>query len=207
MSARPRIGPAGWISAARAGGVVALILIGAGVLEFLAGARMDGPWLVLIGLFVASAARAEGADALTRANVRGLRVGDVMSHQPVTAEGATLASDCSSGDAVGQQHSAYPVVDGSGNVTGLVTLDRLRRVRPSDRATTPLAQLAIPLQDVPIATPTDSLWSLMDRLAGDTGGRGLVFEDGILVGIVTLSDVARAAQSPRLEVPVQRLVP
>ena len=75
------------ISAARAGGVVAAMLIAAGVIEFLVGASMGGLWLVFIGWFVASAARAEGADALTRANVGGSRDGDVMSHQPVIAAG------------------------------------------------------------------------------------------------------------------------
>ncbi|MDO9176057.1 MAG: CBS domain-containing protein, partial [Actinomycetota bacterium] len=195
------------ISAARAGGVVALMLIGLGLLEVLTGARMDGLWLVLIGWFVASAARAEEADALTRANVRGLRVGDVMSRQPVIAQGATLASELRLGNAGGNEHSAYPVVDDGGSVTGLVTLDRVRRVRPSDRATTPLAQVTIPLKEVPIATPTDSLWSLMDRLDAATAGRALVFEDGMLVGIVTLSDVARAAQPPKFGDPVQRLAP
>jgi Zn-dependent protease/predicted transcriptional regulator len=194
------------ISAARAGGVVAAMLIGAGLLEFLVGASMGGLWLVFIGWFVASAARAEGADALTRANVRGFQVGDVMSHQPVIAAGTTVVSEFISANAVGSRHSAYPVIDGRGKITGMVTLDRIRRVRPSDRAATALAHIAIPLQEVPIATPTDSLWSLMDRLDATTGGRALVLENGILVGIVTPSDVTRAAQSRGLGSPVHRLV-
>jgi len=195
------------ISAARAGGVVAAILVGLGVLEFVVGASMSGLWLVFIGWFVGSAARSEGADALTRANLRGVEVCDAMSVEPVTAAETMGANELLGTDAVGGRHSTYPVLDDRGNVTGMVTLDRVGSVRPADRASTTLAQIAIPLLDVPVAAPTDSLWSLMDRLDATPVGAALVFEHGNLVGIVTVGDVARAAEARRVENPVPRLVP
>jgi Zn-dependent protease len=51
--------------AARAGSVLAFLLIGFGVLEFFAGTSMGGLWMVFIGWFVLSAARAEEAEAVT----------------------------------------------------------------------------------------------------------------------------------------------
>lgn len=195
------------ISAARAGGVVAAILVGLGVLEFVVGASMSGLWLVFIGWFVGSAARSEGADALTRATLRGVEVCDAMSVEPVTAAETMVANELLGTDAVGGRHSTYPVLDDRGNVTGMVTLDRVGSVRPADRASTTLAQIAIPLLDVPVAAPTDSLWSLMDRLDATPVGAALVFEHGNLVGIVTVGDVARAAEARRVENPVPRLVP
>ena len=89
----------------------------------------------------------------------------------------------------------------------MVTLDRVGSVRPADRASTTLAQIAIPLLDVPVAAPTDSLWSLMDRLDATPVGAALVFDHGTLVGILTVGDVARAAEARRVENPVPRLVP
>ncbi len=57
--------PRATVFAARAGSIVAWVLIGFGVLEFFAGTSMGGLWLVFIGWFVLSAARAEEAEAVT----------------------------------------------------------------------------------------------------------------------------------------------
>ncbi len=53
------------ISAARAGTVVALLLIGVGLLEIVAGIRMGGLWMMFIGWFLFTNARAEQTDART----------------------------------------------------------------------------------------------------------------------------------------------
>lgn len=52
------------VLAAQAGSVIAFLLVGVGVLEYFAGTSMGGLWLVFIGWFVLSAARAEQAEAL-----------------------------------------------------------------------------------------------------------------------------------------------
>ena len=194
------------ITAARAGAVVAFLLIGIGLLEFVAGVSMGGLWLVFIGWFVLTAARAEEADAVTRAALDGLRVGDVMSTKPVVAPGPMAVSVFIDTYLLGKRHSAYPVADVSGRITGMVTLAQVRRVRPSERSITPLAHVAIPLADVPIVAPEDPLDALLERLSPDTGGRALVLDHGDLVGIITLSDVARAAEQRGLSRPGRQLV-
>lgn len=62
------------------------------------------------------------------------------------------------------------------------------------RATTTVAEVAVPLAAVPTATPDQSLTDLLGRASLTTGGRTLVLEADRLVGIVTPTDIARAME-------------
>src|SRR5581483_8484665 len=94
---------------------------------------------------------------------------------------------------LGSHHSAYPVEGFDGRVIGLVTLNQLRAVPPHERTARTIAEIAIPLADVPTAQPAEPLVGLLERIGGRAGGRALVFDPvGDLEGILTPSDVARA---------------
>ena len=82
--------------------------------------------------------------------------------------------------------------DADGRVTGLVTLACLRNVPPRLRSQTPVGAVAIPLAEVPRATPEEPAAALLERLP--PGGRALVFEGDRLVGIVTWTDIARTME-------------
>ncbi|MDQ6614659.1 MAG: site-2 protease family protein [Actinomycetota bacterium] len=182
------------LTATRAGRMVAFGLIGLGLVEVLAGGGVSGLWLVLIGWFVFNAARAEEASILNRCLLAGVRVGDVMSPEPKAAPG-WLSVDAFIEDYVlGSRHSAYPVARLDGRIQGLVSLAQLRAVAPAARMTVLVADVAIPLADVPVATTDEDLVSLLSRLSPATGGRALVFAGDKLVGIVTPADVSGALE-------------
>ena len=181
------------VSAARAGRVVGYGLIWLGLLEFLVGASIGGLWLVFIGWFILSAARGEEAAAVTRHVLTGVRVGDVMSANPQVAPGWITVAEFVERYLLGSHHSAYPVEGFDGQVVGLVTLNQLRAVPPDERRARRVAEVAIPLADLPTAAPTEPLVGLLERTDGRAGGRALVFDRaGALAGILTPSDVARA---------------
>ncbi len=182
------------VTAARAGVTVGYGLIWLGLLQFLDGASIGGLWLVFIGWFVLGAARAEEAAVLTRDALGGLRVADVMTPRPVVAPGLTTVRDFIERYLLGSPHSAYPVEGPGGRIVGLVTLAQLRGMPAAARDATTVADIAVPLADVPVAAPDDPLVSLLERLTGPTGGRALVFEHGALAGIVTPTDIARATE-------------
>jgi hypothetical protein len=50
-----------------------------------------------------------------------------------------------------QPYSTYPLVDADGRLSGLVTLNRIRRVPQPQRATTRLSDIACPPPEVPTA--------------------------------------------------------
>jgi len=185
------------VTAAKAGAVVAFLLIGFGGLEFFAGVSMSGLWLVFVGWFVLSASRAEGADALMRGALVGMTVAEVMSARPVIALGSMSVDKFIDGDALGRRHSAYPVVGPDGQIIGMLTQAQVRRVRRSNRSSTTVADVALPLTAVPIASPDDALAGVAERLSIDEGGRALVFDQDRLAGILTMGDVFRSAELRR----------
>ena len=194
------------IGAAHAGRVVAIILITLGLAEFLAGGLVGGVWLAFIGWFIFAAAREEETQVTTRQALAGLRVADAMTAQPHTAPGWITVEDFIQRYVLGDRHSAYPVADRDGSITGLITLRQLRELAPSRRATTSVHEIALPLSSVPTAPPLEPLSALIGRLAAaGHGSRALVIDGGRVVGIVTPSDLARLIDVYRLAQPAPGL--
>lgn len=173
----------------RAGRGFGFLLIALGVFELLS-QSVGGLWWVLIGLFVVTIASAEERQAEITNTLGGLRVRDVMTADPVTTPGALTVEDFLHRVGTVRPHSAYPLHEEGG---ALVTLNRLRKVPPRQRSTTTLRQIACPLSEVPTARPDEPLTDLLPRMRGNTDGRALVFEGDRLVGIVSPSDISKAA--------------
>src|SRR5690606_28797666 len=91
------------------------------------------------------------------------------------------------------RHSTLPLTVGDRPI-GLVTLDRVRQVPPRQRPTTALGEVACPADELVLASPDEPLTDLLSRLTDCTDGRALVVTDDRLVGIVSPSDISRAAQ-------------
>ncbi|CAM2992613.1 site-2 protease family protein [Mycobacterium intermedium] len=193
------------IAAAHSGRVVAIVLITLGLAEFLLGGIIGGVWLAFIGWFILMAAREEEEDAKTQQMFTGMCVADAMTPQPRTAPGWIGVDDFIQRYLLGDRHSAYPVADRDGSITGLVTLRQLRDVLPDRRAMTTVSEIAVPLGDVPTATPGEPLNVLLQRMTPvGARSRALVVDDeGRVVGIVTSADLARLIEIYRLARPGQ----
>ncbi|WP_322861576.1 site-2 protease family protein [Mycobacterium europaeum] len=190
------------IGAAHAGRVVAFILIALGLAEFLLGGLVGGVWLAFIGWFIFAASREEEMRISTQQMFSGVRVGDAMTARPHTAPGWISVDDFVQRYVLGDRHSAYPVVDQNGSVSGLITLRQLRDVAPGRRAATTVGEVAQPLHEVPSGAPQEPLTALLERMApAGPHSRALVFEGGQVVGIVTPTDVARLIEVYRLAHP------
>jgi Zn-dependent protease len=189
------------VGAARAGRVVAYVLMGLGLLEFLAGSMVGGVWMVFVGWFLFTAARNEETSILTRRSLAGVSVAEVMTADPHTAPGWISVEEFIQRYLLGDRHSAYPVKNADGSITGLVTLTELRDVAPDQHATTLVRDAAIPRDQVPVADPHEPFVALLERLARTGGKRALVIDSGRVVGIVTASDITRLIEVRRLVTP------
>jgi CBS domain-containing protein len=181
-------------AAAHAGEVFGYVLVGLGALEFFT-VSVFGLWFVFLGIFLLSAARAEKNDVVLRSSLATVHVRDLMTPDPVVfPSGGTVA------ELVDQRlhhvgFGTFPLVRPDGQLEGLTTLARIRRVPPQLRATTRLIDTACPLAEVPAATPDEPVPDLLQRLQGAPDGRALVIgPDRRLVGIVSPSDIARYVQ-------------
>ncbi len=191
------------VSASRVGQVLGWVFVAGGLYGFFATENFSWVWIALIGWFVTSGATAEARQAVVTGELRGVRVGQIMTPQPVTVPGSMSVSSFMDGYVFRLRHQSFPVTrDGEDKVTGLVTFNRIKQVPPARREETVLADIACPLSDVATASPDDSAADLIPRLTACADQRALVFRDGNLVGIVSPSDITRMLD--RLH-PAQRL--
>jgi Zn-dependent protease/predicted transcriptional regulator len=182
------------VTAARAGRIFAFVLVGLGLLEFFAGGVLGGIWLVFLGWFLLSAARAEEESTRLERSLAGVRVGDVMTADPIVAPQDTSIASLIDMYVFTHRCSAFPLQDASGQVSGLVTLGQIKAVPEEQRSTTAAAAVATPIGDVPRAAPDEPLLEVMKRLDPRGPGRVLVFDGDRLVGIVSPTDVQRTLQ-------------
>jgi Zn-dependent protease/CBS domain-containing protein len=180
----------GVVWAARAGRVVAGLLIALGLVVLFFQDVLQGVWLAFIGWFLLSAAGAEESQVVTRELLGPVRVADAMS-APVVVVPDWTTVDAFLSDLAHQHHfSTYPLRDLEGRLSGVV---RLRALVPAARADPPrrLRDLATSLDAMPRATPQESLGELLERIGPAIEQRVLVFDGEELVGILSPSDVTR----------------
>ncbi len=189
--------------ASRAGQAVGWVFAVGGLYAFFITRLWTWLWFVFIGWFLVAAATAEAQQAVMTGQLRGIRVSQVMTPDPATVPGSATVSEFLDSYLLRARHQSFPVTD-DGNVTGLVTFNRVKHVPTSDRDRTRLADIACPLSDVATATPDEPVSDLLPRLTACADRRALVFRDGHLAGIVSPSDIARVLERLGISRPSER---
>jgi Zn-dependent protease/CBS domain-containing protein len=177
--------------ASRSGQAFGWVFAAGGLYGFFVTRQWTWLWFAFIGWFLISAASAEAQQAVVTGQLRGIRVSQIMTPDPVTVPGSSTVSQFLDGHLFRARHQGFPVIQEGRGVTGLVTINRIRQVPADERDRTRLADIACPLADVATAAPDDSVADLLPRLTACADRRALVFRDGRLAGIVSPSDIAR----------------
>ncbi len=161
------------------------------------------PLLLLVAMFVYIAAGAESRTTVLRDLLRGLTVRELMSGdvQTVTPE-TTVAAFLDR--VLAERKTVYPVMD-RGSVTGVVTLDSVRRIDPEDRERTTVAEV---MDGAPPAVDPDAdAFEALVAMSTVGGDRVLVVEDGRFLGQLTAADFTTAIEvlqglGPRREIEI-----
>lgn len=191
------------ITAARAGKGFGWVLVFLGLAELLLLAGFGGVWLMLIGWFLTTAAAAEEQQARLGDALAGVRVRDVMSADPIVAPSSISVEQFLEDYVFPNRFSTFPLVEEGGRPAGLVTLGRVKSVPADQRASTPISDVACPVDDVPVVGPDEPLTDLLPRLRGCADGRALIVQDGRTVGLVSPTDVMRQMEVAELRSPRQ----
>ncbi|MCC9306574.1 site-2 protease family protein [Kitasatospora sp. RB6PN24] len=177
--------------AGRAGQAAGLLMAAGGFVAVLRG-DAAGIWFALVGLFVWSSALAEVRRAAMVTALRGVRVAQVMT-APAVAGPDWLSVDRFLADlSTRARQRVVAVLDFDGRPSGLVDLARLAAVPIARRPEVRVRELARPLRECIVAAPGDDLLDVLDHAA--TQPPILVLDDGRLVGLVTMDDIAMAVQ-------------
>lgn len=189
------------VSAARAGRVFGMLLIGVGVLGVFTGAGLGGLWIAFIGWFLLQAAQAEASQAVVRLAFEGMRVRDLMTPGPETVDPqASVAAFLDRASGL-RGHSTYPVTVDD-RLVGMLSLRAAASVPEQQRATTRVADVMVPADDTPTIAPGAALEEALETLQRGPS-RAVVVSEGRTEGILSRSDLARAFERRR-EQGVQR---
>jgi Zn-dependent protease len=184
------------VTAARAGQVVGYGMIGLGVVGLFVDIPFVSLWTALLGWFIVTTATAEQRHAVLSGQMGSVRVRDVMTPAPETVRGwMTVGAFADEAKVAPPRHRVYPVEAWGGGISGVVTLDALHAVPASMLASTRVADVAVPLEQVAVAAPGELLLDLIGRPAVGRLPYVLVFDGEHLVGVVTASDLTREPAS------------
>jgi Zn-dependent protease len=177
--------------AAAGGRLIAYGLIGLGIAMLFLQGTFSGIWLAFIGWFLLQASAAEARAIMARDPLAGKRVGDLMVRDPVTTSPHETLDRFLDRTAWEHRHTAYPVVE-DGRAVGMIPFRCLSEVPREEWATRRVADCMVGRDRLPTLSADDDLGTAVTALRGSGLGRALVLDGDRLVGLLSISDVARA---------------
>jgi Zn-dependent protease len=174
--------------ASRAGSVLALGLMGLGLLSVLSGGGLSGIWMGLIGLFVLNASRGTYQQMVVKRGLSGRRVADLMTRDPHVVHPAATLHDLADRVMLGRGVSFVPVVE-HGRLLGHVEATALREVPRDGWDSREAAEVMVPVSPDTCMSQTTTAEAALERMAKTGRRKFLVAEGDGLKGVISLSDL------------------
>jgi Zn-dependent protease len=191
-------GDLGWATrvAADVGQGFAYLFIGLGIAMFIFQGSFSGAWLAFVGWFLLQAARAEARSIATEEALAGLTVRDLMVRDPVAVDADLTIGQFMDAVAWSRRFTTYPVLE-DGRPIGLLAFSSIASVPRTVWDTRRERDAMIPLDSVPLLTEDTKAVDALAELSGPSTNRALVVENGYLVGLLSITDLARALEVRR----------
>ena len=175
------------------GGTIAWGMIAFGALEIFGGALIGGLWLIFIALFLRAAAASEYQGTVVGQVLNRIRVGDVMTPDPITLRPDTPVADAIENYFLKFGHGGFPVTN-DGRVVGMLSLSQVRNCSPEQRANKKVADILRPLEPAIQIDPRATAMDALRKMNEANSGRLVVVDDGKLVGLITRTGILRFVQ-------------
>ncbi|HEV8384704.1 MAG TPA: site-2 protease family protein, partial [Candidatus Acidoferrales bacterium] len=185
--------------AAAGGQFIAYMMIVAGVYSVLTDkllGRFGGIWWAFIGWFLLNAAQESFAQVAIRNTLRGVRAGDIMSAELPTVSRSISVADYV--DEVVRTGRRCHLVQGAGEIVGLVSVHAVSRIPREEWATTSVQAAMIPREKVHVTSPREPVLKLLERMQTEDINQMPVVSDGRVVGLISRDSILRVIQT-RLE--------
>jgi Zn-dependent protease/CBS domain-containing protein len=174
--------------ASRVGVFVAFGLMALGVFQILGGNLVGGMWMILIGLFLRTAADASYAQVALREGLARIPVGQAMARNVVTVPAEATIADLA--EAFWAHHfTSFPVLARDGAVLGIAALHDVHRVPRDSWSQSDVRAVMRPLTEDLTITPGESLFRAFEKASRNGLGRLAVMDGGRLVGYLSLKDI------------------
>jgi CBS domain-containing protein len=175
------------------------LLITFGLFQFFFASSFGGAWFAFIGWFLLLAASQENRSLAARQALGGLHVRDLMVREPVTVgPDLTLAEFVDTVVWV-KRYTTYPVTE-DGKALGLLPFRRVAEVPRRDWESVRVRDSMLTGDQLPRLSADEELVEALAELGESEVQRGLVVDGERLVGLLSVTDIARALDvgSPRL---------
>ena len=184
-------------TAARIGEAFAIMLGGFGLYLTLRKPGFAGIWLILLAFMVWQSARMALGGTAAASRVQGVRVADIMDHEPVVVRGTTGVEQALDESFLRYQTEWLPVIDGDGRFMGIAHRERAQELVDSGQGWATVGSILetednTKLQIGEQRPLTDVL--MLDGL-GRLGAVVALDDDGTLTGVVTIDQVRRVLQT------------
>jgi Zn-dependent protease len=179
---------------ARLGQGFAYILMGLGAYAILRGDAFSGLWSLVLGWFLAQAARGAVVSSRFSERLEGVTVADVMDTQPVTVPGELTVLDAQDEFFLRYRFPWFPVVDRFGRFLGILREESVEGAVSNGQPAITVGEVLGPSPDagsfVRRDTPIEQL--LASETLRGMGALMVVDAEQRLCGVVTLEQVRRA---------------
>jgi Zn-dependent protease/CBS domain-containing protein len=179
--------------AAAIGRAMGYLFIGGGIALLIFLDAFSGVWFAFIGWFLLQAAGAEDRSVLTRQALSGLRVRDLVVRDPVTTHPELTLAQFMDDVVWSRRFTTYPVTE-DGRAVGLLPFRRVAEVPRNEWEQRLVRDSMLPLEQVPIVNEDDELVDAAAELSEHDVRRALVLDGDRLVGLLSVTDVARALE-------------
>jgi Zn-dependent protease/CBS domain-containing protein len=183
--------------AAGLGQVVAWILIGCGFamifgirVPFFGTGVVGGMWIALIGWFLNNAAIMSYRQLLIQRSMEHVPVSRIMLSQFNTVTPDMPISTLIEDYIMRSNQRAFPVVE-SGRLVGLVCLEDVRRVDPTQRATLPVRAIMTPAHELTTVAPEEASTEALQALSRREVNQLPVVKHGTVRGLIRREDILK----------------
>jgi CBS domain-containing protein len=172
------------------------LFIALGLGMFIFQGSFSGAWLAFVGWFLLQSARSEARYVATEQALQGVRVRDLMVRHPVTVDADSTIGQFMDDVAWSQRFTTYPVLERSRPI-GLLAFASVAAVPRAEWDTRRVRDTMIPLDRVPNLAEDEKAADALADLSARTSNRGLVVDNGHLIGFLSITDLARALEVGR----------
>ena len=175
--------------ASTAGKVFAYFLMTIGFLNALWGELISGVWLIFIGLFLRNAAQMSYNRVLMIQFLDDIPVRELMTHSVVTVTEGTPLDQIINHYFFTHHFVCFPVVSPSGEVKGVIKLDRIKGIPCEQWESIPVEEVMLPLPNSLLPSPDTPAIQALHIMLKHNIGRLPVTVEGRVAGILTRRDI------------------
>ena len=184
--------------ASRTGSGIAYLMMAAGGLVFISSAetRIAGIWLVMIGLFLRSAAGTSYEQIALQQALEGLSAREVARNDYPLVSPEMPVAELMGQFVLAGRGRCFPVVAGR-ELLGLVTISDMQSLDRAEWPVTSVYRVMTPFAKLQTAAPEDGLLKVL-QVMGESGVSHVPIVDGnVLLGMIGREDILRVEQVRR----------